>query len=393
MIMRKSDLDSLETKLKERYRFRFNVVKLRVEWKQVDSGSFSPLDDYKENSILNEMLKVPIDCNSNDLSKLLMSEFSVPFDPFQEYFDSLPAWDKEKDYIGELISTVRTTNNDLWAKILFKWIVGIVASCMDKDTVNQFMPILSSTDQGIGKSRWISKLIPKDLADYAFAGTINLGSKDSLIYLSECIFVILDEMANFTRRNDIQELKEVMTKSIINFRRAYGKYSNTAPRRASLIGSTNESQFLTDTTGSRRFASFQVISIDYNHSINMDNVYAQAYSMYKDGFEYWLNINDIAELQENNKSYEVTLMEEELLMKYFIPADIDSGEFLTATSIVQRIAKLEGLDARWISANMMGKILSKLKYRRVKNGVYGYYCIEKKGPMNDSAKPYMTKSM
>ena len=68
-----------------------------------------------------------------DVHQLLMSEFGPPFNPFEEYFTSLPAWDGETDYIAQVAATVTTVADpDIPDDITFewafrKWIVGLVA--------------------------------------------------------------------------------------------------------------------------------------------------------------------------------------------------------------------------------------------------------------------------
>ena len=58
------------------------------------------------------------------------------------------------------------------------------------------------------------------------------------------------------------------------------------PRRANFIGSTNKDEFLTDETGSVRFVCIELIdklNFSYKTEMKIDDVWRQAYSLYKNG--------------------------------------------------------------------------------------------------------------
>jgi len=92
-----------------------------------------------------------------------------------------------------------------------------------------------------------------------------------MVYLSECLLINLDELASLNRGKE-SALKEVITKNEIRVRKVYRRNPESLIRRASFTGSVNDSQILTDTTGSRRFLIHEVESINYTTPIDMDKV-------------------------------------------------------------------------------------------------------------------------
>ncbi|MDY0090577.1 MAG: VapE family protein [Flavobacteriaceae bacterium] len=359
-----SFIDRLETFLNYRYSFRYNVVSGKLEYKATKATLWKPVTDFVENSILREIMKAKVKCNINTLRNLLRSDYCEQFDPFKNYFDNLPNNEDATDYITELANTITTTKQDLWEVCFKKWFVAMVACVTNDKAINQTV-IVFSGKQGVGKTTWIEKLIPKPLKDYMFSGTINPNNKDTLIHLAECMLINLDELENLNR-TEIGTLKELITKTHIRMRKAYGHNNETLPRRASFAGSVNTAQFLNDTTGSRRFLCFEVEHIEYTHSIDINNAYAQARQLYKDGFRYWFNQEEIKEINLNNEQYQIRSPEEELLLTWFEIADRDTANnFLNTTQIATKLAERAKLNITDGTVMKLGKALKKHGYLRL----------------------------
>src|SRR4030095_11423 len=225
-----------------------------------------------------------IRCSNTLLHTILNSDFCPEYNPFITYLESLPKWDGVTDHIAAIAATVKTTESH-WEMCFRKWIVAMIASVME-DHITNHTVIVFTGRQGIGKTTWIENLIVQELRRYLFSGTIQPGNKDTLVHLSECILIDLDELENLSKQQ-IGSLKEIITKSNIRIRRAYGRNNESLPRRASFAGSVNTAQFLTDTTGNRRFLCFNVSEIDYQNKIDMSLIYAQALTLFKSGFKFW----------------------------------------------------------------------------------------------------------
>lgn len=359
-----SFIDRLENFLNYRYSFRYNLVSGKLEYKATKATLWKPVTDFVENSILREIMKAKVKCNINTLRNLLRSDYCEQFDPFKNYFDNLPNNEDETDYITELANTITTTKQDLWQVCFKKWFVAMVACVTNDKAINQTV-IVFSGKQGVGKTTWIEKLIPKPLKDYMFSGTINPNNKDTLIHLAECMLINLDELENLNR-TEIGTLKELITKTHIRMRKAYGHNNETLPRRASFAGSVNTAQFLNDTTGSRRFLCFEVEHIEYTHNIDINQAYAQARKLYKDGFRFWFNQEEIKEINLNNEQYQIRSPEEELLLTWFEIADRDTANnFLNTTQIATKLAERAKLNITDGTVMKLGKALKKHGYLRL----------------------------
>ena len=375
-------IDKVENYLLSKYRFRYNVITGCLEYRTVSKKVWHKMNDYTENSMLRELLKNKVKSNISALRNLLYSDFCELFNPFETYFKSLAPWDGQTDHIAQLADTITTTHQDLWHTCFKKWIVAMVGCVLDENTINQTV-IVFSGKQGVGKTTWMERLVPKELKQYLFSGTINPNNKDTLIHLAECMLINLDELENLNR-TEIGSLKELITKTHIRIRRAYGHNNETLPRCASFAGSVNTAQFLNDTTGSRRFLSFEVTEIKYEHKVALNDVYSQALHLFMNDFRFWFDRDEITQINDNNEQYQLRSPEEELLLTWFEPVKLNPDgspsipypQYLNASQIAAKLAEKAKITVTDGTVNKIGKALRKHGFHRVKKSQNYSYLVK-----------------
>jgi hypothetical protein len=364
-----TQIDRLELFLSNKYVFRHNMVSGKLEFQYFGKKKWNVMNDFIENSMLRECLKGRIKTNLSSLRNLLYSDFCVLFNPFEDYFFNLPSYDEKTDYINELANTITTTKQDLWQQCFKKWLVAMVGCVLDDKVINHTV-IVFSGKQGLGKTTWVEKLVPKPLKEYLFSGTINPNNKDTLVQLSECMLINLDELENLNR-SEIGSLKEIITKTQIRMRKAYGHNNETMPRRASFAGSVNTAQFLNDSTGSRRFLCFELEAIKYQHNVDINMAFSQALFLFKSGFRYWFDQEEIKNITANNEQYQLRSPEEELLLTWFEPSERENANaFLNTSQIAAKLAEKAKINITDGTINKLGKALKKHNFIRfnTKNG-------------------------
>jgi predicted P-loop ATPase len=355
----------IERYLGQHYQFIFNELTSRIEFKPIAAANFELLNDYKLNSIYRDLKLNRIKTSVSELRAIINSDFVPVFNPFKAYFENLPQWDGHTDYIAQLAATVSTTNDQLWEKCLRKWLVAMVGSAIQEEIVNHTVVVFSGP-QGIGKSTWILNLVPTELKNYVFSGTINPSSKDTLVQISECLLINMDELETMSKAQ-IGELKEMVTKAAVRIRRAYGLHVENMPRRASFSGSVNDKEFLNDTTGNRRFLCFEVTNIQYNHGVSMDQVFSQAYALFRTGFQFWFDGTEIQEIATNNEQFQSVPFEEELLLAHYEPVSKeDATLFLSTTDIASNLAEHRKFNITASTKLNLGRALHKHQFVRVK---------------------------
>ena len=372
-----TQIDRLELFLSNKYVFRHNIVSGKLEFQYFGKKKWNVMNDFIENSMLRECLKGRLKTNLSSLRNLLYSDFCELFNPFEDYFFNLPTYDEKTDYITQLANTITTTKQDLWQQCFKKWLVAMVGCVLDEKVINHTV-IVFSGKQGLGKTTWVEKLVPKQLKEYLFSGTINPNNKDTLVQLAECMLINLDELENLNR-SEIGSLKEIITKTQIRMRKAYGHNNETMPRRASFAGSVNTAQFLNDSTGSRRFLCFELEGIQYQHDVDINMAFSQALFLFKSGFRFWFDQEEIKSITANNEQYQLHSPEEELLLTWFEPCPKEEATlFLNASQIASKLSERTKLNLNDGTINKLGKALKKHNFIRLKKeGIYVYAVLEK----------------
>jgi len=356
-----------------KYEIRFNTVSLEIEYRLKENpGKFKLLN---ENTLFVELLIKGFSLSINTLYALLKSDFIISYDPFEEYFKNLSAWDGT-DYIEKLANHIKTKDQIAFNNHFKKWIVRVVACALLPDYYNKQALILIGENQNTGKSTFCRFLCPPALSKY-IAENIST-DKDSRILLAKNLLINLDELA-LMGRSDLNSLKAYFSKTMINERLPWGRNATIILRRCSFIGSTNQNEFLADETGSVRWLCFEIDSIDWDYKtvIPIDKVYSQAYYLLKSGtFNYNMTGEEIRDNEKRNRDFQLSTPERELLRKYLDNGTI-SKEFMTPTDIMQIINRSTG-NQFGINHIQIGKALKMMGYKRIKQkGIYGYNLADK----------------
>lgn len=331
-----------------RYELRRNMLNHRIEYRRIDGESWANLGDSELNTWATRVEKETGKHIGGERFYRYIDSIAqkTPYDPLRDWFDSLPKWDGVTDHIQALGNTLRVENHALFCTDLRKWLIGAYATgyygAQRRRTLNELFLILQSDEQGAGKTTWLEYLIPTALRAYAYLGTINK-DKDSTAIQSEHWISINDELETF-RKADHKWLKALLSETEYTYRPPYARVGEKRPRRISYCGSTNESTFLTDPTGNRRYLVHTVGNIDTDrlYSVPIEMVWAQARELHEQGVPHWLTAQEIQERETHTAKYVGASYTDELLTRYFIPGD--KGEpgavFKTTTEIAVRIVEL-----------------------------------------------------
>ena len=319
---RKPVIEQVKAFLDERYRFRRNTILERLEFMDLSpettTKGFHTMATKDLNTIFLRLSEAGITYAFNNLKTVIDSDYATPFDPFQEYFSSLPKWDGTEDYIRLLAETIQTTDQPYWHEVFRRWLVGMVRCAMGTQDVNQ-QALLLYGKQGKGKSSWIRNLLPSELREYYCNGMINPKKNDDMLRLSKRILIDMEEFEG-AQAHDIAELKRIISQTSVTLRKPYDIQDRTYPRRASFIGSTNSTRFLSDISGSRRFLVVQTISIDYRKKINYQGLYSQVIHLIENNFQHWFEGEEIDVINQRNEQHRMKDPLEENLYVYFRPA-------------------------------------------------------------------------
>lgn len=374
---KKNQLLFVKAYLEEKFDFRYNIFASKTEYKlkgEKDTAYVFFDERAYHNMITDVKLDAGIDIAENDFRALVGSnKLADAFDPIKDYLYSLPKWDGTERF-NDFLKQIQLMDESIrphLQKIFKKWFIMMVANLVDDYVINDTCLVFSGK-QGRGKTRFLESLVPKHLRfKYAYVGTFDPHDKDMREMVGTKIQLILDEMETLTR-TDQGTLKSTMSLRSIELRRAYGRAPINLIRRASFCGSINYDEFLTDTTGNRRWLPFAVHDIDVDNNFDIGLLYAEALHLFKNGFRTWFDREEIVELEKFNERFRRPSPEEELiLVNYSIPepVDYDMGRVIyrTSTDIMHELAAMDQykkMNTNDSVAVRIGRVLSRLGYKQ-----------------------------
>ena len=375
-------LDEIKKLLKEHYVFQKNELYDRLEYKKQGEQEFHPVNSYFKNTLLVDYLRNNrLYCSRKTLEMLLNSEFSEPYNPLKDFVENLPEWDNI-DYIQQLAATLDTNDNDLFLEVLRKWFVTLTGSLISENVViNHIFPILTG-GQGMEKAMWIRKLVPPGLQSFYFEGTIYPNTMDDRIKFAENVIIYLIELQPVTKQRKFEELKFFIA-SKEKIRRIQGR--SAAPRRASVIG-TAEQRINNDILGNKMVIYFEVMSVNYNHQVPMEMVFAQALHLYKNGFSCQFSLEEMTRMNKDQEQEKITNIQE-LASLYIEPSSRDAEDTVTgtATNIVRLLFEESGIERKITQSDaiIIGQYLSNNEFEHFQ-GHAGTrkYCYKLKHPDN-----------
>ena len=359
-------LERLEAYLLAHYDFRFNVLTEQTEYRRKGENVFRQMEQRTLNTLCIDARYRGINCWDKDVSRLLLSEKVATYHPFVDYLAGLPKWDGE-DRVSEL--ALRVSDKPLWVNGFHRWMLAMVAQWMGMEgqCANAVAPLLVSTEQGRCKSTFCSILLPDELQKF-YIDKFDLNSDSGCEQkLSLFGLVNMDEFDRYSVRS-MATLKNLMQLKRLTFRKSHRNYYSQLPRIASFIGTSNQKELLTDTTGSRRF-----LCVEVKGKINCTRPdYLQLYAQLKEellnGERYWFSSEEEHDIQMNNRMFYKHSPEEDVFFRCFrLPESGEESVLLSPTEIFCRLQKKFPAAFRGGSPSRMGRILTSMGVEKVRS--------------------------
>lgn len=239
--------------------------------------------------------------------------------PVMQWVES-KLWDK-KDRIGALCATITVADDfpeGFKCLLITKWLLSAIAAAAMPNGFSSRGVLTLQGAQGLGKTRWIAKLINDEklasdciLLDHH----MDPNNKDSLINACRHWIVEFGEVDSSFRK-DISRLKGFITNKIDKIRVPYAKRESEFPRRTVFAATVNDDEFLVDPTGNTRWFCLPCVDINHNHSIDMQQLWAQVYEQMfkgKDSPQWWLTDEEQDQLEKLNARHNKRTAIEDLL--------------------------------------------------------------------------------
>lgn len=290
-------------------RASFDAFRQRIQWREARANETAddvPLADHHLDTLRDELgqdyrMHVTADVAHQAIRRVAKINERHPV---REALAKLPPWDRVDRLAGLLPRYLGAADTPLNREIGTRWAISAVARILAPGCKVDTTLVLQGP-QGCGKSTWVQMMA---LRPAWFSDTpLNLGDKDAFIGLQGVWLYEIGELAA-TRKKDVEIVKAFLTAQSDRVRLPYDKCTTDLPRQNVFVGTTNEEQFLTDSTGARRFWPVRVKALDRKAlAADLAQLWAQALYLYRDarpGSVPWLLPPEVAaELAERHEEH------------------------------------------------------------------------------------------
>lgn len=211
---------------------------------------------------------------------------TAKLDALADAWDGVPRLDGWlSDYCGA--SDADSELAEYRAAVGTRWVIGTVARAYGPAKVD-CMLILEGR-QGAGKST-AARVLAGAVSPSCFVEGFELnGGKDALLGLRGKLIAEWGELSGLSK-HDSEVLKNFLSREVDSYRDPYGVTTRDFPRTCCFIGTTNESVYLRDVTGNRRFWPVQVGKVDVVR-LRQDapQLWGEAVHRFRQGARWWID--------------------------------------------------------------------------------------------------------
>lgn len=247
------------------------------------------------------------------------------WNPLREWLESL-RWDGEERISYLLPLFLGCDPSDYNIAVMHLFMQGAVTRAYEPGTKFDYMPVLIGA-QGLGKSMFLRRLAGDS---EWYCDNFNTVEGDAAAEKLRGMWIVeLAELLATKRQKDVESIKAFVTSTVDTIRPKYARETEQRPRVCVFAGTTNNSHFLTDKTGNRRF-----LPVDCG-------VHEPAMSLFMDGVEEYFE-QAWAEAVHIYKTKRPTLVLNATLQQYAMERQKDYLEDDPRVGVIQ--SYLDGLE-------------------------------------------------
>lgn len=228
------------------------------------------------------------------------------FHPVREYLSGLK-WDGTPRIDTLLIRYLGAKDSEYSREVIRKTLVGAVARIFAPGIKFDQMTVLVGP-QGCGKSTFLSKL-----AGEWFSDTLSTVQGKEAYEAIQGVWIMEMGELSAVKKAEVESTKLFISKTEDRFRPAYGRKVESFRRQNIFVGTTNNSRFLKDATGNRRFFPVDVtwgksnlFGSNSELDCERDQIWAEARHLWEGGESLILSSKAEALAGEERNSHQET---------------------------------------------------------------------------------------
>lgn len=294
--------------------YRNNVIKKDIE---IFLPGYNYLKATARNDVINQLIsyatyaKIPTQ-NIPAFAKTIASQNL--YNPVMTWIESKP-WDgtSRLQAFFDTVQVDASMSVSLKEKFIKKWLLSAVAAASTPTGIAAQGVLVFQGPQNLGKTTWFKSLVPAEIDVIKEGHTLRPEDKDSVYQAISNWLVELGELDATFKKSDIAQLKSFLTRSEDVIRLPYDREKSVYPRQTVFFGSVNEAEFLSDTTGNRRYWTIGCVGLNAFHGIDMQQLWAEVYALYLGGETYLISQEENETTTKNNQDFEVISPIEDLI--------------------------------------------------------------------------------
>lgn len=202
------------------------------------------------------------------------------FNPVTDWLDGL-IWDGTSRLPYWLADVYGTPQDAYHALIGTLFPLGMVARAYKPGCQWDYAPVFEG-EQGIGKTSSLRIFGGEWYKETPF----KVGDKDSYLTIQGAWLYEVPELDSFNK-GEITAVKAFITNKVDDFRAPYGRRNVKYPRRTCFCATTNQDEYLKDTTGGRRFWPIRCVNIQLDVLKKCrEQLFAEAVHLFKSGHRW-----------------------------------------------------------------------------------------------------------
>ena len=221
------------------------------------------------------------------------------FHPVREYLESLQ-WDGVGRAAALFTTYFPCASEDpqYLRAVGEKFLIGAVARVMQPGCKVDTMPVIAGS-QGQKKSSGLAALVGDQWYGNDMPDMNANTDKDAKQWLRGKWVAEMGELSA-VRGAMVEHVKNFLSTTSDSYRKSYGHVTQTYPRQTVFAGTVNDSEYLSDETGNRRFWPLQMIEGAFVDVAGLERdrglLWAEALHMYRSGTAWWFDEGESATL-------------------------------------------------------------------------------------------------
>lgn len=347
------------------YKLRYNKLSRNIEYTTQNTGNrftSAAITDI-QSFCAKHYLKLAKAMLADHLERIALKN---AYNPYADYIiDCYNRWNGHSGLpaFWDCLALADEAEKDLLHVLFKKWLMCAAALAFnDSAQISPIGVLVLQGGQGIGKTSFVRWLMP--IESLRMTGKqLDTSNKDSITEATSVAICELGELGSTLK--DTNRLKAFFTNSSDTLRKPYATAAETFPRYTSFIGTVNETAFLRDSTGDRRYFVIPLKSIDLERlqALSPAPLWAEAYKLAcVDKVQFLLAQDEIKQTISTNRAYQRNTDVEQIIfdsygINYqtkFDPSQVEFWNRKTATDVALQC----GIPAT--NTGQVGKVLAAL---------------------------------